>query len=573
MVDLNSLKLLVDNNDLLAVFPELCLVVAMFVSLGFSLLKVSSYRAAVFSTPFLALGLIFCILLFTGFKGSESIYSFKGTYLTDSFSLLLKGLLFLALLCLSFGSWFYLKNSQLTSKGEYQFLLLGASLGASFLISANDLILLFVALETLSLSSIALVAYVKNDALSGEAAIKYLLNGAIASACLLFSLSIYYGISFGSTSFSAFPNMLLGENLMMFVRIFPYIIFSMAMFLTIAAVAFKLSLAPFHMWAPDVYNGANLPTAAFLATISKLAAFAIFCRMGWTIFSSDSASFKVWSTLFALLAILSMIIGNFVGARQVFRAEGGSLKRLFAFSSVAQIGYVMTSVVLGPDWSTSQGLFYLSMYVIVNLGAFLALIKVEEWYTRNKIESINPDSIDALRGLYKIKPKLSIFLAICLANLAAVFPAMLLAKIVLLDASLHAGLTSLLPEKLAQAYGLTGGNYLVSPLVSMVMAASILITSIVSIFYYTTLIKKMFVDEPLPEVQDKINKTSEINPFSLSNFSINFACSILLFSSIILSVFPEFWISKVTAPAAQALFESSSSNLLTTLDETEKKAK
>ncbi|MDX1919481.1 MAG: NADH-quinone oxidoreductase subunit N [Candidatus Caenarcaniphilales bacterium] len=573
MVDLNSLKTLVDNNDLLAVFPEFCIIAAMFVSLGFSLAKTTSHRAAAFSTPFLALGLAFCILLFSKMTGSESIYSFKGTYLTDSFSLLLKGLLFLALLCLSFGSWFYLKSSELTSKGEYQFLLLGASLGASFLISANDLILLFVALETLSLSSIALVAYVKKDSLGGEAAIKYLLNGAIASACLLFSLSLYYGITFGSTSFSAFPNMLLGETATMFMRVFPYIIFSMAMFLTIAAISFKLSLAPFHMWAPDVYNGSNLPTAAFLATISKLAAFAIFCHMGWTIFSSSADTFRVWSTLFALLAILSMIVGNFVGARQVFRAEGGSLKRLFAYSSVAQIGYVMTSVVLGPDWSTSQGLFYLTMYVVVNLGAFLALIKVEEWYTRNNIESVHPDSIDALKGLYKIKPKLAVFLGVCVANLAAVFPAMLLAKIVLLDASLHAGISSLLPEKIAKTYGLTATNYMVAPIVSLVMAATILITSVVAIFYYTTLIKKMFVDEPLPEVQEKLNKTETTNPIGLSNFSINFACSILLFASVILSVFPEFWINKVTGPAAQALFVSSSSNLLTTLDETEKKAK
>ncbi|MDJ0625053.1 MAG: NADH-quinone oxidoreductase subunit N [Candidatus Caenarcaniphilales bacterium] len=566
-MDFNSLKTIVDNNDILSVFPELCILLSMAFSLFISLSEKHSKNAWIVNTPLITLGLSFCILLFPQLESTESIYSFKGTYLTDSFSLLLKGLILLILLCLNFGTATFLENKDITSKGEFQFLILGASLGASFLVSTNDLVLLFIALETLSLSSIALVAYVKKDSLSGEAGIKYLLNGAIASACLIFAISLFYGIALGNTTFSAFPNMLLGKNGVLFNSVFPYIIFSLGMSLVVAAIAFKLSLAPFHLWSPDVYNGAALPSTAFLATVSKIAAFGIFCRLGWTLFASSADSFGIWCNIFALLAIASMFIGNFVGARQVFRSRGGSLKRLFAYSSVAQIGYIITGVVIGTDWTAGQSMFYLMMYVIVNLGAFLSLIKVENWFHKNDIKEINSDSLDAIKGLFKVKPKTTIFLTLCVGNLAAVFPSMLIAKLVLLDASIHASLKSIFPEGLVKAFNLGASNFAVTPQVSLTMAFMILFSSVIAIFYYVALIKKMFVDDPHSEVYEKAKLEKKGTTFSLSSTAINFACLVLFFSSIALSVYPEFWIGKVANPAAQSLLSSGKNDLITVLNE------
>lgn len=572
-MDINSLKLLVSNNFFLAIFPEICLVLAMLLALVLSLSPKLSSKAWLFVSPLLILGFAFCVLLFSKISPSDSLYSFKGTFLLDSFSLLLKGLIFLVLICLNFAGGTYLSGKGVTAKGEYSFLLLGASLGASFLVSANDMILLFVALETLSLSSIALVAFVKQDAFSGEAAIKYLLNGAVASACLLFALSIIFGITMGDTHFSALPEMTLSRYAI-FSDKFPLILFSLALFLTVAAVAFKLSLAPFHHWAPDVYNGASLPTTAFLATISKIAAFAIFCRLGWTFFGVNwitSIPFGIWCNLFAVLAILSMFIGNLVGARQIFRSNG-SIKRLFAYSSVAQIGYVISGAVIGTDVSTSQSLFYLTMYVIVNLGAFLGLIKFEEWLQRNNLESVNADSLESLKGLFKVKPKLAVFMGVCIANLAAILPSMVFAKFILISASLNAGLASFLPAKLIQSFKLIETPFaIVIPQIGLLMAIMILVSSIVAIFYYASLIKMMFVDEPQAEVFAVAQKEYGKGEFNINKFLLNFACVVLLTGSIALSIFPEFWIGKVAGGAAQSLIISSSNDLLKAIDESVKK--
>jgi NAD(P)H-quinone oxidoreductase subunit 2 len=552
---------LVDKSDFLSIFPELCILLAMLVALVVSITKFSE-KVWLFTSPFLAAGLAFCVLLFLELQPAQSLYSYKGSFLLDSFALLLKGLIFVVLLCLTLSASTYLKTNKFASKGEFHFLMLGASLGASFLVSANDLILLFVALETMSLSSIALIAYVKGEALSGEAAVKYLLNSAVASAFFLFALSLIYGITLGSTNLSSLPTLMF-QNYQIFSRLFPFIIFSLAMLLIAVSVGFKLSLAPFHFWAPDVYNGAALPATAFLATISKIAAFAVFCRLGWTLFGTNPITFNIWNTLFALLAILSMFVGNLVGARQVFRSEG-STKRLLAYSSVAQIGYVMTGAVLGPDWSLSQSLFYLMMYVIVNLGAFIGLIKLEEWFDRNNIKDVNPDSLDALKGLYKIKPKLAVFLAVCFANLASILPSMLIAKFILIDASIKGSLKAFLPAKLISDLQIDQTPFMVKEQVSLIMALTILLSSVIAIFYYFAVIKKMFVDEPHPELLQKAEQPLK----ALSNgWSTNLVCVLLLLGSIILSLFPSFWASNVSSNAAQALIVSSANDLTKSLSD------
>jgi NADH:ubiquinone oxidoreductase subunit 2 (subunit N) len=383
-------------------------------------------------------------------------------------------------------------------------------------------------------------------------------------------LSLIYGLSFGNTNFSVFPTLMAQAKMLGSVaQIFPFVIFTISLILLVCSIAVKLSLAPFHFWAPDVYNGASLPVTTFLATASKVAAFGIFCRIGWNIFSFNQATFMLWNSAFALLAILSMIVGNLTGARQIFRSNG-SIKRLLAYSSIAQIGYVLTGAVLGTDWSLGQSLFYLIMYIVTNLALFIGIIKFESILVKRDIKSIHPDNIDALKGLFKIKPKLAIFLALCLANLGGILPFMLIAKFILIDASVHASLSgnalsSVLPFDLVTKLNLDKIPFAVNPWISLLMAATLILTSIVALFYYSTLIKKMFVDEPLPEILDKAKAREENYSFSAGNFVgnlvINFVCVALLIGSISFSIFPNFWASQVSTFSAQSLIVSSSNTL------------
>ena len=498
------------------------------------------------------MGLAFCIIVFGQLKPDGGLYFFQGSFLIDNFTVFLKGLVLVALLSLSLTS----GANQLTAKAEFLFFILSASLGACFLISANDLILFFVALETMSLSSIALISYLKNDKFSGEAGIKYLLNSAIASAFLLFAFSLIYGISLGSTNLSIVPTLLL-NNFQTFSHLFPFIIFSLALILITVAVGFKLSLAPFHFWAPDVYNGAALPSTAFLATISKISAFALFCRLGWSLFGANLITFNIWNTLFAFLAIASMIVGNLVGARQIFR-DNGSIKRLLAYSSVAQIGYIMSAAVLGPDWSLSQSLFYLTMYILVTLATFIGFIKFENWFKSQNISDLQADDLTALKGLYKVKPRLAIFLSICFANLASVLPSMLIAKFVLVDSAIKASFASFLPKALISQIKLDQTPFMILPQISFVMALTIVLSSVIAIFYYFAVIKIMFVEEPHPQLTNKDNYQT---PKSFTAFMPNLICGLLLFGTIVLTVFPHYWLSQVTNKAAQSLLISSTNDI------------
>jgi NAD(P)H-quinone oxidoreductase subunit 2 len=560
---IDSLKIIADKNDFVSVFPELTILVGMGIALILSLFPNQAKKAWIYTSPLLIAGLAFCVILFVQLSPEQALYSFRGSFVLDSFGLLLKGLIFVVLLSLNLAGSTYLNNKQIVSKGEFQFLLLGASLGACFLVSCNDFILLFVALETLSLSSIAMIGYLKSDTLSGEASLKYLLNGAVASAFLLFALSLITGLALGNTNFAMLPTMMF-QHLNVYANIFPFVIFTLALLFIVVLVAFKLALAPFHFWAPDVYNGGALPATAFLATISKIAAFAIFCRVGWSLFGSNPVTFRVWNTIFAILAIASMFVGNLVGARQIFRAKGGSIKRLLAYSSVAQIGYVMTGAVLGPDWSLSQSLFYLLMYVVVNLSAFIGLMKFEDWFAQNDVQSIHSDSLEAVKGLYKVKPKLAVFLGICFANLASILPSMLIAKFILIDASIKGSLTAILPEAVSKSFKFSQNLFMVLPQISLVMALTILLSSVIAIFYYFSLIKMMFVDEPNPELLQKAQSETNATKNNLAWVTTS-VCVLLLVGSILLSFFPNYWASKVSTNAAQSLIVSSSNDLIKVL--------
>ncbi|NES84703.1 MAG: NAD(P)H-quinone oxidoreductase subunit N, partial [Moorea sp. SIO2B7] len=293
-----------------------------------------------------------------------------------------------------------------------------------------------------------MTGYMKRDPRSNEAALKYLLIGASSSAIFLYGLSLLYGLSGGETTLDAIASKITdasgGESLGL----------AIALVFIIAGIAFKISAVPFHQWTPDVYEGSPTPVVAFLSVGSKAAGFALAIRLLVTAFSSLT---EQWQFIFTALAILSMVLGNVVALAQT------SMKRMLAYSSIAQAGFVMIGLIAGTDAGYSSMVFYLLIYLFMNLGAFTCVILFSL--------RTGTDQISEYSGLYQKDPLLTLCLSICLLSLGGIPPlAGFFGKIYLFWAGWQAGL-----------YGL-------------VLLG--LITSVVSIYYYIRVVKMMVVKEP-----------------------------------------------------------------------------
>jgi NAD(P)H-quinone oxidoreductase subunit 2 len=559
----SDFKLIVQNSHILALIPELSIILAIVVTLLMSLSNKVSKYAWIVSSSFLFLGLIYVLSMYSSLNQLETFYSFKGTFITDHFSLLIKGLILLATFAVTLSSSLYSAKESFTSKGEFQLLILGFCLGASFLTSANDMILTFVSVETMALSTIALIALQREKSITSEAALKYLINSGVATAFMLFSFSILFGLSLGNTVFSYFPHNV--AHLMGYSSVFPLVLFATALILLICAVAAKLALVPFHLWSPDVFEGAPFPVTALLSTVSKLAVFALIMRLGWTVFAIDLMSFSIWANVLAFLALLSIIVGNLVGFRQVFSLNG-SIKRLFAYSSIAQLGYVISCAVLGPDTSAESSFFYLITYTLVNVAFFVGLMVLEN---QNKDE-VTVDSLDSLKGLYQRKPILSIYLSVCLANLAAIIPGMLISKLILVGSAFRSALAQWLPADFYEWSHLNETTYIVRPELSVLITISILVFSLVAAFYYFALIKNIFFEKTLPEYQEM----KSINLLPSKRLIMSLASGvILIIGSLIVAMNPETWIKNIAGKAAQSLIMNGNNDIYKVLDESIKTKK
>ena len=346
-----------------------------------------------------------------------------------------------------------------TALGEFIVILLTAALGAMFLSGADELVTIFVSLETLSISSYLLTGYTKRDPRSNEAALKYLLIGASSSAIFLYGLSLLYGLSGGETQLSAIATgiALRGQSLGLVI----------ALVFAIAGIAFKISAVPFHQWTPDVYEGSPTPVVAFLSVGSKAAGFALAIRLMVTAFPLVSDQ---WHFVFTALAILSMVLGNVVALAQT------SMKRLLAYSSIAQAGFVMLGLIAGTEAGYASMVFYLLVYLFMNLGGFTCVIL----FTLRT----GTDQISEYSGLYQKDPLLTLGLSICLLSLGGIPPlAGFFGKLYLFWAGWQAGLYLLL---------LLG-----------------LLTSVISIYYYLRVVKMMVVKEP-QEMSDAVKNYPEI---------------------------------------------------------------
>jgi NAD(P)H-quinone oxidoreductase subunit 2 len=403
----------------------------------------------------------------------------------------------------------YVRQAMRSVPGEFYTLLLTAAMGALFLTSSTDLIMLFVSLETLGITSYLLVGSLRSNSASMEASLKYLIYGGASSAVLLLGLSFLYGILGGSTNLMETANLAMSPQAGVLKGFLP-----LTMVLLAAGLGFKLSAAPFHLWTPDVYEGAPSPVAAFLSVVSKSAAIMLVIR-----FASVLAPLSpLFFTILTVFSMASMVVGNTVALFQT------NIKRLLGYSTIAHVGYLLLGLMVASQSSMASVLFYLVTYVFMNLGAFASVL-----YASQRLGS---DSIQAYSGLVRKKPFFVLVFCIFLLALSGIpITAGFFAKFFLFQ-SVVATQTQYLP------YVIVG-----------------LLASTVSLAYYLNVMRIMVLGVPSPEVE----AIEETPGFRLAIPTALTCClSICLFATLFLGLFatPIFSICK-QAVAAVAISQES----------------
>lgn len=442
----------VDQLNAGTILPESIVIVTLLIVLIADLI---SGRSSSRWTPYFAIGglLSAVVALYFQWDIPNSI-GFLGGFNSDALSVVFRGIIALSAVITILMSIRYVEQSG-TSLAEFIVILLTAALGGMFLSGADELVMVFVSLETLSISSYLLTGYMKRDPRSNEAALKYLLIGAASSAIFLYGVSLLYGLSGGQTRLSVISASILANGVDQSISLLIALVF------VIAGIAFKIAAVPFHQWTPDVYEGSPTPVVAFLSVGSKAAGFALAIRLLVSAFPLVS---EQWHFVLTALAILSMVLGNVVALAQT------SMKRMLAYSSIGQAGFVMIGLVVGTDAGYASMVFYLLVYLFMNLGGFACVILFSL--------RTGTDEIAEYSGLYQKDPLLTLCLSICLLSLGGIPPlAGFFGKLYLFWAGWQAGAYTLV---------LMG-----------------LITSVVSIYYYIRVVKMMVVKEP-HEMSDSV---------------------------------------------------------------------
>jgi NADH-quinone oxidoreductase subunit N len=385
--------------------PELCLVSGAILILILELVLKGDNKQTVLNglavlSVAVALSTLSYLICFCGSSCTCGMITttFGGFLKTDNLAIFFKLVVLLASLFTLFITFRHFDTHKTQHPAEFLAILLFSTAGASALTSAQELVTLYISLETLTISSYLLAAYMKRDGRSNEAGMKYLLLGAFSSALLLFGFSYLYGLT-GTTLIEGIGKSLSSQSAS------PLSV--LAVILVIGGLAFKISLAPFHMWTPDVYEGAPTPVTAFLSVASKTAGFAAFIKIFYVGLSSPSL-IPVWIGLFSVLAAMSIVLGNLEAIPQT------NIKRLMAYSSIAQAGYISIGFLAGGQLGLTAVLYYLFVYLFANMGVFLAIVIVTA--------KTGSELISDYAGMWKRSPLIGVVLLVCLLSLAGVPP-------------------------------------------------------------------------------------------------------------------------------------------------------
>lgn len=336
------------------------------------------------------------------------------------------------------------------NKPEFYLLLVLSSIGLSLMATAGNLIMLYLAIETAAIPLYILAGFKYHDTASVESGIKYFLFGAVSSAVMLYGFSLLYGFSGTTKIYGLFDAIQTHQT--------PTAAIVLASMLVLAGFTFKISAVPFHFWAPDVYQGAPTPVAGFLSTVSKAVSFAALIRILVNAFTVDQSS--VWMIVVAIISIASMFIGNLLAIPQK------NLKRMIAYSSIAQAGYILVGVASGSEFGFTGSVYYLVAYLVTNLAIFAIINWVEH-------ES-NSTEINAFAGLNRRSPGLAFLLMIALLSLGGIPPlAGFFAKVLVFGAAIQSGLVYL--------------------------AILGVLNSVIALYYYLRVMKVMYVDPPASE--------------------------------------------------------------------------
>ena len=371
--------------------------------------------------------------------------AFDGLYANDAFANFSKILFYgAAAVCLIIAPSFLKKAGAM--RAEYPVLILFACVGVGLMVSATDLMTLYIGLELNSLAAYVLASFVRSDGRSAEAGLKYFVLGALASGILLYGISLIYGFT-GATNFIAIRTALSGDLSL-------GLIFGIVFVLS--GLAFKISAAPFHMWTPDVYEGAPTPVTTFFASAAKTGALALTIRITIEAFGSQQA---VWQQIIIVIALMSIVVGA-VGA-----IGQQNLKRLLAYSSINNVGFLLIGLATGTEAGVAGMLVYMAIYVAMTLGSFVFLMQLQGRDGEQK------ETFADIAGLSKTRPLLALTMFVFMFSLAGVPPMLgFWAKLSVFNAAVAAGML---------------------PLAVIGIAASV-----IGAFYYLKVVKVMYFDEP-----------------------------------------------------------------------------
>lgn len=389
------------------------------------------------------LGLAF--LVTPQLPASGVAYAFGDSFILDGMAIVLKAAIYLIIAVVFIYSRSYLQQNKI-HRGEYYVLGLFAALGMMVMVSANNMLVLYLGLELLSLSLYAMVAFNRDSSTCSEAAMKYFVLGAIASGMLLYGISMLYGI----TGAINIPDVVKGVE----VAGFNNIILIFALCFIVVGVAFKLGAVPFHMWLPDVYQGAPTSVTLFIGTAPKLAGFAMLMRL---LTDAMGGLHSDWQQMLIVLVVLSLAIGNIIAIAQT------NLKRMLAYSTIGHVGFILLGVLTGTQAGYSASMFYSIVYALMTLGGFGVII----YLSRAGFEA---DRLEDFKGLSERSPWFAFMMLIFMFSMAGVPPLVgFHAKLAVLRAAVDANLVWL--------------------------AVIAVLFSVIGAFYYLRVIKLMYFDK------------------------------------------------------------------------------
>ncbi len=464
--------------------PPLTLLVAACIAILFALGRTNSKPTALLSLAGLGVAAVFNTLLFFQAQAGVMLQSFGLRYVADTTALAFNYVILLGTALAILISYDYLRRRTGLEYPEYYPLILLSAVGALVIAAAGDLIVLILGIEIMSLATYVLCAWKQNNRESEEAGMKYFLLGAFSAAFFIYGIALTYGAT-GTFTFTGIATAAYGDGFNQ------GLLLSLGGLLMLIGLGFKVALAPFHQWAPDVYTGAPTPITAYMSVVVKAAGFAAILRVATVALPTLTGAGGAWSVTLSVLTAVTLIIGNTVALQQ------RGVKRMLAYSAVAHAGYLALAVLSVTSAGMHAAIWYLSAYTLMTAGAFAALSLLSDVNDKG-------DDLERFAGLGRTRPWLAAALAIFMLSLAGIPPlAGFTAKILVFQAAINAG--------------------------HLVLAVIAILTSIVAVYFYARVVAYMYFREP------------EYPPLQNTSRATNVAIAIGAIGTVVLGILPGWW--------------------------------